>query len=306
MGVGQSRIGVTATHATPSGPLQGVLEADFHNASTGTSGLLRVRHAYAHYGGWTLGQTWTTFFDPECNPSQVDFEGPNSSTLNRAPLLRYTHTLSESSQFSVAAEHPSEEVTAMGGLGSSNQRFPDLAAGVKALKSPGGHIYAAGIAREIRYTDTTGEFRGTLGWGIMGCGKVSAGQRDNLKFQVTGGRGIARYIEGVRGLGYDAVADTAANELQPLWVTGGYLAFQHFWGAHVHSSLIVGDVRVESTSLLLPGDFRSGTYGAVNLFWQAARHLELAVEVLVGSRTNQDGADGAASRLQFGAKVPLS
>jgi len=95
MGVKQSRLGISATLPTDAGQIKALIEGDFHNTSSGSPDLLRIRHAYLQYKHWLLGQTWSTFFDIETNPHQVDFEGPSSSTLNRTPMVRYTNALSE-------------------------------------------------------------------------------------------------------------------------------------------------------------------------------------------------------------------
>lgn len=63
MGVKQSRLGIAATLPTDAGKIKTYIEGDFHNSSTGSGGLLRVRHAYLQYKHWLLGQTWSTLIE---------------------------------------------------------------------------------------------------------------------------------------------------------------------------------------------------------------------------------------------------
>jgi hypothetical protein len=303
MGAGHSRVAVDASLLTDAGKVRAFIEGDFHNSSTGSTGPLRIRHAFLQYAHWTLGQTWSTFYDSETNPSQIDFEGPNSSTLNRTPLIRYSDELSDATELNIAVEHPTEEITSTGTVGASDQRLPDFAANIKLFRGGGGHFSVAGVVREIRYSVASGEFRSTPGYGGLITGKVSTSGKDNLKFQLTIGKGIARYIEGVRGLGYDAVADTANGDLDPLAVIGSFLAYQHYWAENVHSSCIVGDLRLEKNGLLRGNDFRSGSYFAVNLFWQPVHPVTFGVEFLYGVRENQNGQNGTAARVQFGGQL---
>ncbi len=37
-----------------------------------------------------IGQTWSTFADPEAEPDGIDFEGLNAIAF-RQPQMRYTH-----------------------------------------------------------------------------------------------------------------------------------------------------------------------------------------------------------------------
>lgn len=176
-------------------------------------------------------------------------------------------------------------------------------ASLKLLKSSSGHVTVASLGREIRYSVPGGEYKGVFAYGGLVTGKVTTAGKDNLKFQVTGGKGISRYIEGVRGLGYDAVPDTASEELKPLFVLGSFLAYQHYWTPTVNSSFIIGDVRLEKTDLLSDNDFYSGSYAAVNLFWQPVPLVNFGVEVLYGVRENQDGESATAARIQFGGQL---
>ena len=58
---------------TGVGAMRAFIEGDF--ASSGSGNLFRLRHAYGQWRKLTIGQTWSTFSDPEAQPDGIDFEG---------------------------------------------------------------------------------------------------------------------------------------------------------------------------------------------------------------------------------------
>src|SRR5262245_36369837 len=67
-------------------PLRTFIEADFF----GDGNAARLRHAFIQTDRLIVGQTWSTFSDPEAEPIGIDFEGLNAISLFRQPQLRYT------------------------------------------------------------------------------------------------------------------------------------------------------------------------------------------------------------------------
>jgi hypothetical protein len=107
---------------TPSGVgyFRAFVEADF----AGSGRTLRLRHAYGQWKPWTIGQTWSTFSDPEAEPDGIDFEGLNAISLFRQPQVRWSHGLGEHSSLALAAENPSPSITGASGV----NQVPDLVA----------------------------------------------------------------------------------------------------------------------------------------------------------------------------------
>jgi len=56
------------------GQFRAFVEGDFAG-QTGSSDVLRLRHAYGQYNRFLLGQTWSTLMDTAAIPEDVDFEG---------------------------------------------------------------------------------------------------------------------------------------------------------------------------------------------------------------------------------------
>jgi len=86
-----SRFNLDLRTPTGVGAMRAFIEGDF----AGSSRVFRLRHAYGQWQGLLIGQTWSTFADPEAEPDGIDFEGLNAIALFRQPLVRYTHRFGE-------------------------------------------------------------------------------------------------------------------------------------------------------------------------------------------------------------------
>ena len=62
------------------------IESDF----AGAGRAMRLRHAFLQTRRFVVGQTWSTFSDPEADPIGIDFEGLNAISRFRQPLFRWT------------------------------------------------------------------------------------------------------------------------------------------------------------------------------------------------------------------------
>jgi hypothetical protein len=296
MGAKQSRIGLDIKHKLGAETLFIKIEGDFHNDATDATGLFRMRHAYANYKFAMIGMNWSNFFDEEVNPITVDFEGPNSSTLSRTPQVRFS-TYTSKNVLSISLENPTEAITLGGGIKALSERFPDVI-GAYRINGSFGFIKAAALFREIRYESD--EARSLFGYGATVMTSVKVGEKDKIKFQGVMGTGVAKYIQGVSGLNYDAIYN-GTNELEALQMAGLNFTYQHYWKTHVFSSLTAGLLSVEENNNLTPTDYQSSYYGSVNLFWDAVKNLTFGVEALFGERINVDDSSGTAFRFQMNA-----
>ena len=295
-GAKQTRIGLDVLHEIGNQTLRIKLEGDFHNDASDATGLFRMRHAYASYRWVLVGMTWSNFFDEEVNPVAVDFEGPNSSTLSRTPQFRIS-SLGTKNIFSLSFENPLEKITLGGNLTALPERFPDIV-GAYRHTGAGGFIKLAALFRELRYQSD--QPRSVPGYGITIMGMIKVGEKDRLKLQGVTGTGVAQYIQGANGLGYDAIYN-GTNEMEALKLHGSNFSFQHFWKDHLHSSLTGGVLIAEDNENLDSDDYKSGYYGSANLFWDPIKNLTFGWEAMVGERQNIDGSKGTAVRLQMNA-----
>ncbi len=296
IGAKQTRIGFDVTHRLAGETLSVKIEGDFHNDASDATGIFRMRHAYANYKYVLVGMTWSNFFDEEVNPTTVDFEGPNSSTLSRTPQIRFS-TYKSKNIFSLSLENPIENISVGGPITVLPERFPDVIAGYR-VNGEFGFVKVAALFRELRYESN--EARSLLGYGITIMTALKVGEKDKLKFQGVMGTGVAKYIQGASGLNYDAVYN-GTNELEALQMRGSNISYQHFWKDHMHSSVTAGLLNVEENENLGNNNYQSGYYGSINLFWDVLKNLTFGGEVIVGERINISDEKGSAMRLQMNA-----
>ena len=137
-----SRLNFEVRTPTGQGQMRAYIEGDF----AGTSGAFRLRHAYAQYRGFIVGQTWSTFSDPEANPGDIDFEGINAENVIRQPLFRYWWRAREDLRTAFAAETPRVSLT--GGEGVN--LYPDLIARAAWEYAADAHLQVAVVPSDPR------------------------------------------------------------------------------------------------------------------------------------------------------------
>lgn len=296
IGSKQTRLGLDIKQTIGEETLLIKVEGDFHNDASDNNGIFRMRHAFAQYRFVLVGMTWSNFFDEEVNPVTVDFEGPNSSTLSRAPQVRFG-TFKSKNVLSLSLENPLEAVTLGGGITVLPERFPDVV-GAYRLNGSFGFVKVATLFREIRYESDMA--RSLLSYGGTLMTSIKMGDKDKLRFQGVMGTGVSKYIQGASGLNYDAIYN-GTNELETLSMQGANVSYQHFWKDHVHSSITAGWLSVDDNVNLGPANYKYGYYGSANVFWDAIKNLTFGAEVLVGQRVNIDKESGVAARCQMNA-----
>jgi hypothetical protein len=303
---------------TGVGAMRAFIEGDFAGPSNG----LRLRHAYGHWRGLTLGQTWSTFSDPEAEPDGIDFEGLNAISLFRQPQVRWTHPLGERLTLALAAENPSPDISAADGspVQGVNQA-PDVIARLRwtpgerplingpllhagALMRGEGHFQVALLLRQIRGEPQPNATLSTTGGGYHVSGRIRSpwrGDRDRILFAAAGGWGIGRYITDLGSLGgQDAVYDPATNTLEPLPVVSGYVGYEHWWSATLRSTATWGTVYVDNPEVQTGDALHRTDRATFNMSWSPIPRIDLVSEFLWGRRINKDGQRGEARQIQLG------
>ena len=237
-----SRVNLDVRSPSPIGDLRTFLEADF----AGAGNTLRLRHAFMQVKRWTIGQTWSTFSDPEAEPIGIDFEGLNAISMFRQPQVRFTQPVREHLNVSVAIENPAPDLTGAAGVNVT----PDFVARLRWEPSAGvlpgphllgrtAHVQAAVLVRTLRgevngrpeTTVSTGGFGANLS-GVL-VPRWSAD--DRFKFAANTGWGIGRYITDLGTLGgQDAFYDPATESLTSLHVYSSVLRLRTGVEADVH------------------------------------------------------------------------
>jgi hypothetical protein len=305
---------------TGVGAMRAFIEGDF--AGSGSSNLFRLRHAYGQWRKLTIGQTWSTFSDPEAEPDGIDREGLNAISLFRQAQFRWTTPFGERLNLALAAENPSPNISAADGtLVPGVNQVPDLVArlrwtpGEKTLVrglgnwrrdrlSGGGHVQLAFVLRQIRGEYDPNETLSTLGGGVHYSGRITSPlqkDRDRILFALSGGWGIGRYITDLGALGgQDAVYDPATNTLQALPVLSGYVGYEHWWIPTLRSTATWGTVYVDNLDVQAGGALQRTDRATLNLSWSPIPRIDIVSEFLWGRRLNKDGQRGVARQLQLG------
>jgi hypothetical protein len=299
-----SRLDTDLRTPTPFGALRAFVQGDF----AGANRTYRLRHAFGEWHGFTVGQTWSTFSDPEAEPDGIDFEGLNAISLFRQPLLRWTTSIADRMALAMALENPSPDLTGAEGVSQA----PDFIVRLRweprrrLLLRGGGHTQAALLVRRLRGEpiDRPNQTLSTLGIGVHVSGAVPSpwrGEKDSIKFATAAGTGIGRYITDLGTLGgQDAVYDAATNALVALPVVSTYVGYEHWWTERLRSTGTFGWVFVDNLDIQAPDALRRTTRGSVNVAWSPIPRVDLVSEFLFGRRTNKDQQDGTAGQLQIG------
>jgi hypothetical protein len=289
---------------TPGGKEE--VRAFFEGDFAGTGNAFRLRHAYAQYRGFIVGQTWSTFSDPAIDIEDLDFEGISSENVIRQPQLRYWFRYGRNQRIAFAVETPSVSIT--GGTGVN--LFPDVIARDFIELPKGGHVQVAGVLRQIRGEAIPGQVRTTWGAGGTASADVKVplkGLTDRFMFQLNGGSGIARYINDLNSLGgQDGVFDPVTGELKALSAVGWYVGYEHHWKqwsqletVNFRSTILWSFVAVDNYSFQSPNAYKRTNRFAANIVYSPSGRVDVGLEYIYGQRENLDGQSASANQFQL-------
>ncbi len=301
----ETRIHLTSEHNLESGDyVKAYIEMDFLVGDQGDERISnsynpRLRHAYVQWNKWLFGQTWNTIFNVGALPDLLDFVGPSDSTVfGRQAMVRYTH-----GPWQISAENPETTITPFGGgprITANDSRFPDLVARYN-FSGDWGQWSIAGILRELRYENPAqGIDSTTESYGISVAGRFNIGERDDLRWMISGGKGLGRYV----GLNIvnGAVLDEN-GELQTIDTLSGFVSYRHFWTDALRSSVVLSYFDADNdTALTGLGVTSKAQSFHANLVWSPLPKLDLGVEYIFANREIESGEDGDLNRFQFSAK----
>lgn len=303
----QSRLTVGTDSLTERGDrISSRLEVDLYgNAlgderATNTYGV-QVRQAYVAWNEWLAGQTWSNFQDINALPEAIDYIGPTDGTVFvRQPQLRYTH-----GGWSFSLENPETTLTPYGGgarISSDDNSVPDATARY-TWSQPWGYLSGALLGRQLKYETTAGAdplddsayaLAATL------SGKFLLGDGDDIRFAVTGGQGIGRYV--ALNFANDAVLD-AEGALETIDGIAGYAAWRHLFSPRLRGNLMASASDYRNDAALTGGAVNAASWAvAGNLIWTILPKLDLGIEYRHARREIENGDEGTLDRLQFTTK----
>ena len=288
-----SRFGFETATPTAYGPVTTKLEADFYAycGSECNRNRLRLRHAYAEYAGWTVGQTWSTFMDLDNLPETVDFNGPIGSTFRRPMQVRYTYNDPNVAKFQVAMEEPNS--------GGARPAFV-----VRADKSfDWGGINARLMSHQ--QVDGSGVKKNGKGYGFGGSYKLTGTLTAMGQFTQMDGDSDSAYLYGAN---YPAVGSAGGLLLDKSRgvVLGLTNNFDEKWRATVAYGLIKSaakngdDYAVSSSGNKKLSQLHIGTY------YTPIKNVELGAEYILGKRTSYTMDTGSLSRVNLQARYSFN
>ena len=253
----RSRLDISTVTPTSMGNVGTVLQGDFYGAG-GTESVtnsygFRLRLAYATIGNWTLGQDWSTVFEPGSAIDIIDFGGGiGAPSAPRQAVARYTIPLSANSNLALAVENSEADIfnvtTTTAGAGTNPvptqtiDKYPDLAARY-TIKGDWGRLGLAGVVRRLTLNNEgaaavggyTGEQSKTASvW--LAMGRFNLPGSDSIEYSLLAGNGVGRYM--VDSTSPSAYVDPDDQRLKLIFGKGASIAYQHNWAPTLRSSFV--------------------------------------------------------------------
>ncbi len=302
------------TTETPTGganALKGHIEMDFLSSTQGDERISNgyspeLRQAFFTYGKWMAGQAWTTFQDLGALPETADFVGSSDGAVfGRQPQVRYTtgpwQFSMENSQ-TVVGSNKLNATPSAAPVESNDNVAPDFVARY-TQKGDFGHVSVAGLARQLKAKNPAGAVNvgdSKTGYGISVSGKIKVGSKDDIRFMVTHGDGIGRYM--ALNTSNDATLNTATGELDLIGITAGYVTYHHMWTDKLRSNLQFSVFSADNPDSVTADATKSVSSGLINFMYAVNPKLDIGVEGLHATRKVEGGAEGDLDRLHFTAR----
>ena len=301
----ETRFWLKSLTPTERGDITTHFEIDFMlgqqgNERVGNSYSPRIRHASVSWDRWTVGQTWTNFFNTTVLPEYMDFIGPVGVTFARQAQVRYTAPTANGS-WSFSLENPETTLTPYGGgprIDADDSSVPDLVVR-RNWTGDWGNISIAGLVRELKINEM-GRDDSEVGAAISVAGKFELSDGDDVRWQVNYGNALGRYM-GLNSFNVGAL--DATNKIVLTRQYGVLVAYKHLWTNRLHSSVgasLSGAANDTAISgFAVPKNYQSAH---ADIVWSPIDRMSLGAEYIWGRREDESGDDGTLNRLQFSAK----
>jgi hypothetical protein len=322
--VRQSRLGIKGNYGPDvTYKLEGEL---FGVGSDQGQTTLRVRHAWATYKNFGMGQTWSNFMDIDIFPNTIDYWGPTGMVFYRNKQARYTFPMG-ADEFSVGIEDPSTALSVGRFRDTNNCNLPNPAPDCESVDSTAeelfqsyndlpdlaaryrgngdfGHYQVAGIVRKLGYERLdTGSKDYEVGWGVNTSAGLKTWGSDVLKLQLVYGEGIGNYMnDGGLDIAPDS-ADILRAGAETVPITGISTYYDHFWSDKWSTSVGWSMIDLDTTDGQSASEFKRGQIAQINLLHYPRDHVMLGTEFIWGEREDISGDTGSDYRIQFTLKV---
>ncbi len=296
----QTRLRFKSEHQSKIGVIKVYFEGDFINSAN----AFRIRHALISINKWDFGQTWSNLADEDAWPNMTDYDGPPTGVWPRPTMIRYNAFKGKKNSLSLSLEGPSLDYQAHHAIdtivSTAYQDIPDFTIRYR-YKTDKFHFQIGGVFRYIKYKNSLDStFNYEPGYGISASTGITLFKRDLFHAQATIGKGISRYLVGFEGYNWDAVP-TGNGTIELVPAVGGFIGYDHYWDKEkkFSSTAVFGYINIKNDVLSFPGDFMTGYWGLVNVYWHPIPDLDIAVEYVAAYRENALLETGDGGRVQF-------
>lgn len=278
--------------------VKGYLEYDFMGNPDRNS--LRMRQFYAQYKNLLVGQTWSSFGDPDAFPDTLEFEGPPGIMGTRQPMVRYTQPLNKANSIGLSVEKTGVDTPGGTPFGApvGSSLWPDLV-GFYRYENDRGHLYFGFVSRSVGGVvpnSTVPDLRNHVqGYGGSLSG-VWGSTRDNVVFQAIIGKGISNYYNDNFGLGSD-VGFAANGKLVATPSGSGIIGYQHHWTKMLRSTFSYGYLQINNTAGDPETNYHISHYATGNFIVQPSPSLLFGAEYVYGSVERKNGFKWVAPRV---------
>ncbi len=312
----QSRVFIETDAPWTVAPLMAYVELDFFDPQNQSD--FHIRHAFGAIGrpsGVRLlgGQTYTSFMDATVIPSQLDYAGPvglaNVLQAQARLIVPVGSTQSPAGQAAalewvLALEAPDPQITVpMGETATGFSYWPDAVTTLR-WNHGHGHVLVSGLFRQLGSLPATGSRSAILGFGGNCTGRLTGfWGKDQLLWAVGGGRGVAAYFAGSKGLDLDAFLQPNGTLSAPSLI-GAMGSYQHyFWGDRLSITAIYSLLRFFNLEAGTDTTLKQSQYVGGVLQYFPNKRFMAGVEYLFGQRENRNDQTGADNRLQVSTQV---
>jgi hypothetical protein len=217
----------------------------------------------------------------------------------RQPQIRYGK-----GAWSFSLENPETTVTPYRGVGarisSDDNLMPDLTARWMK-KGDWGHFTVAGMVREFAYENpAAGIDDNAFGGAVSASGRYNIGKNDDIRYMVTWGQGIGRYLG--LAIASDTVLDAGGN-LEAIDGYGAFVSWRHAFSPKLRGNLFYSMARFDNDAGLTGfGVTESAQSLHANLIYSPLPKLDIGAELIWGRRSLENDLDGDLRRLHTHVK----
>ncbi|MFC6199671.1 DcaP family trimeric outer membrane transporter [Ponticaulis profundi] len=256
----------------------------------------RLRRAFLDFNNWRIGQEWSTFQNTSAIPESASFLVLSDGMIfERQAMIRYT-----AGNWQFALENGNATITPVGGgrIEADGNLIPDVI-GRYNFSGDYGNVSVAAIARQLRLESGAIDEE-TFGYGLSVSGKLNAGARDDIRFALTAGEGIGRYI-GLNAANGAAI-DPVTGELEAIPSVGGLIAWRHPFAETARLNIGYSGLFIDNPDFAVASMTEStqSVFGA--LLWDLAPKVTVGTELMFGQRETKGGDDGNITRFTFSTK----